>query len=383
MQNYKKFIVSVLLIPLPFMLALFALLYVYDPYMLFHKPYFREVTFKQDMRLMARFIVDNYTFDSAILGTSMLENTSAKEAGEKLGGKWMNLSLAGSTLAERAIILEYLLKKKNIQAVIYSLDAFALAENRINNTNFKLAYNDNPQQRFGLYLNKDIILCALQFSTKEKCVGTPITDLSLEDFTKWALKEEYKMQFGGFENWLKSKDEKFKKGIIEPMLNHKGSFFVHPQVDTEIQRANVKKDLLTLISSHPNTTFHFLIPTYSRMLYSINAERGEFYSNKDFILFSKYQDVLKWLIQLTKDYSNVKIYGFDDLDYADDIANYKDPSHYNVDMNSMQLDAIANQMHILTPQNMDEYFKIMATRIKDYNLEPFIQQVKQYVESQK
>ena len=119
MQNYKKFIVSVLLIPLPFMLALFALLYVYDPYMLFHKPYFREVTFKQDMRLMARFIVDNYTFDSAILGTSMLENTSAKEAGEKLGGKWMNLSLAGSTLAERAIILEYLLKKKNSRMEIF------------------------------------------------------------------------------------------------------------------------------------------------------------------------------------------------------------------------------------------------------------------------
>ena len=78
MQNYKKFIVSVLLIPLPFMLALFALLYVYDPYMLFHKPYFREVTFKQDMRLMARFIVDNYTFDYIVCNDSTLDNLKLK-----------------------------------------------------------------------------------------------------------------------------------------------------------------------------------------------------------------------------------------------------------------------------------------------------------------
>ena len=384
MQKYKKFIIAVLLIPLPFIFALFALLYIYDPYMLFHKPCFREIIFKQDMRLMARFVIDNYTFDSVIIGTSMLQNTSAKEADEKLGGKWMNLSLAGSTLAERAIVLEYFFKRKrNVQAVIYSLDAFTLAQNRGNNTNFKSAYEDDWKKRFGLYLNKNTILCALQFSKKAKCIGSPLTDPSLEDFIKWIFEEDGKMRFGGFENWLKGNDEAFKKRITEPMLNHTGNFFVHSQVNTKIHQANTKKILLDFIASHPNTKFHLLIPTYSRMLYAVNAKGGEFYFNKDFILFSQYQDVLKWLIRETQNYPNVKIYGFDDLDYADNIANYKDPSHYNIDMNSMQLDAIANQTHILTTQNMEEYFKTMETRIKNYNLEPFMQQIKRYMESQK
>lgn len=195
-----------------------AMAYIRDPLMLLHEPYFREITFKQDMRLMARFVIDNYTFDSVIIGTSMLQNTSAKEADEKLGGKWMNLSLAGSTLAERAIVLEYFFKRKrNVQAVIYSLDAFTLAQNRGNNTNFKSAYEDDWKKRFDLYLNKDAILCALQFSKKAKCIGSPLTDPSLEDFIKWIFEEDGKMRFGGFENWLKGNDEAFKKRIAEPI----------------------------------------------------------------------------------------------------------------------------------------------------------------------
>ncbi|CAM4085776.1 hypothetical protein [Campylobacter armoricus] len=85
--------------------------------------------------------------------------------------------------------------------------------------------------------------------------------------------------------------------------------------------------------------------------------------------------MIKYIIQKSKTFENVKIYGFDDLDYADNIANYKDLNHYNIDMNSMQLDAIKNQTNILTPENMDEYFKIMVEKIKNYDLNPLIKQI--------
>ena len=66
----------------------------------------------------------------------------------------------------------------------------------------------------------------------------------------------------------------------------------------------------------------------------------------------------------------------DDLDYADDIRNYKDQAHYNIDMNSMHLDAIKNNTHILTTQNMDRYFELMEQKIRAYDLEPLIQIIK-------
>ena len=76
------------------------------------------------MRQQAAGIINNYEFDSIILGTSMLENTSAKEAGEKLGGKFMNISLSGSNFYERSFVLEYALRKKEIKKIIYSLDEY-------------------------------------------------------------------------------------------------------------------------------------------------------------------------------------------------------------------------------------------------------------------
>ena len=72
---------------------------------------------------------------------------------------------------------------------------------------------------------------------------------------------------------------------------------------------------------------------------------------------------------LSKDISNIKIYGFDDLDYADNLGNYFDSTHYNDDMNSMQLDAIATQTHIVTSENIDAYLDTMEQKIYEYDIE--------------
>lgn len=93
---------------------------------LYHKPFFRNATFSSDIRIQAAGVINNYNFDSVILGSSMLENTSAKEAGDKLDGQWVNLSLSGSYLNERNVIMKYLFEKKNIYQIIYFLDVFTL-----------------------------------------------------------------------------------------------------------------------------------------------------------------------------------------------------------------------------------------------------------------
>ena len=59
--------------------------------------------YKANMRQQAAGIINNYEFDSIILGTSMLENTSAKEADEKLGSKFMNISLSGSNFTKEVL----------------------------------------------------------------------------------------------------------------------------------------------------------------------------------------------------------------------------------------------------------------------------------------
>ena len=77
----------------------------------------------------------------------------------------------------------------------------------------------------------------------------------------------------------------------------------------------------------------------------------------------------RWLIEESSKFDNLDIYGFDDMNYADNIANYRDSTHYNTDMNKLQLDSIKNKTHILTPQNIESYLDIMQEKIKSYNID--------------
>ena len=79
-----------------------------------------------NMRIQAAGIINSFDFDSAILGTSVLENSSAKEMGKVLGGNFVNLSVSGASHYERAIILEHALRQKSLQKVVYSLDRYYL-----------------------------------------------------------------------------------------------------------------------------------------------------------------------------------------------------------------------------------------------------------------
>ncbi|HEG0496238.1 TPA: hypothetical protein SB541_000155 [Campylobacter jejuni] len=367
MASYKKWVFLVLLFPIPIIFILIMLIYFYDPLQLYHKPFLRNITFSSDLRVQAAGIINNYNFDSVIIGTSMLENSSKEEANKKLEGQWVNLSLSGSYLNERSVVMKYLFNKKNIHQIIYSLDVFTLNYPLNKDTsNFDYLYNDsfvNPLRLYLNFKNPKFIICALTNSTKEKCVGK----YDLENVTKWIIRKHIAFDF---KNW-DFKDKKLVKAILNAQ-----KFNPKYNINIETNKKYIDTKLLDFIKAHPNTQFHLIIPTYSRMLYRILFLDKGYYYNKNSILFSKYQAILKWLIKETSKYPNVKIYGFDDLSYADNIANYKDPVHYNIDMNSMQLDAIKNHTHILTPENMDKYFKIMEEKIKNYDLNPFLIYIK-------
>lgn len=358
----KQFVFGACLIPLPVVVVLFGILWLYDPLQLFHKPIFRETTFFGDMRLAARGIIRYYDFDSVILGTSMLENTSAKEAGEKLGGKWVNLSLINSSYDERAVILEYLFGYKKPQKIIYSLESFTIAFIK-DTSRFDYLYDENPLDDFKVYLNDKFILCALAWRESKDCTGR-----DLEELLKWSNHEDLKILFGGFEKWLKYG----KKETIAMLKNIKDTPFVvkKDNFDLEKQRNYIQTYVLDFVAENPQTQFYFIVPTYSRLSYRIGSDN---FDNK--VFYNRALN-LKWFVQELEKYPNTKIFGFDTLDYADDIASYRDFIHYNVDMNSLHLDSIKQGKHILDSNNIDSYLKVMEDKIKNYDLKPFIEKAK-------
>ena len=283
-------------------------------------------------------------------------------------------------------MLKYLFENKQIKNIIYTIDSGEMFNDndktieqlskedswkKTSRVNY-LIYKENKMfnksffEKLKYYLNKHTIKCALIWSKKPKCVG----EKKLPDFADWYVR--YKDSFGGFKNWSDSAKEPVKKGFKDLKM-----YFNIINIPTTNSKNHLKRSIFYFADNNPQTNFYLIIPTYSRLLYKLPQMIG---ANKNKLsaeqYFHNWQYMIKWFIQESKKYPNIKIYGFDDLDYADNIANYEDLHHYNIDMNSMQLDAIANGTHILTPENINNYLSIMESKIKNYDLSPFTNELK-------
>lgn len=384
-KNYKIFsicfagIVSVVVFS---GFALCALLYIYDPFWLFHKPIFRATTYHSDIRIQAKGIIDNADFDSVILGTSMLENTSAKEAGQKLGGKWVNLSLAGSDFSERKILLDYALKRKNIKQVIFSIDNFVLINgDRENSTSWRVdsrLYTEGLfLEKFKRYLNKKFIKCAFRWSKKAECVGDKNDLETIAQDNNYRANKKY---FGGMAHWLEWQKEQAVKQYIEYVKNDfRPKSAETKRLNFDEQKIYLQESILQIIKENPQVEFYLIFPPHTRFYYALFPfSETHHKGRKGKEIFAETKQILPYLAQEVENLENVKIYGFDNLDYADNIANYIDHEHYYLDMNSMQLDAIANGTHILTPQNIDKYLATMESKIKNYDIAPLIKQIQEW-----
>ena len=367
MNPYKRFILIYFSLSFVIPILISALLYIYDPLQVWHKPYFRDTTFIRDSRIQIKGIVKNYDFDSFILGTSMLENILSKDANQKFGNKWANISSGGFALNERAVILKYMLKHTQPKNIIYSLDIGHLVETHKNDTkNFAFLYDDNELNDLKIYLNKKFVLCAIRFSKSGDCVGSKDLDNFISNL--WIKDIGHNARFGGMQKWLENKENEQIKDTIKELSLMKTPPPYNPAPFSDSIKSNQKfleENLLIFARANPRTRFYVVIPTYSRLFYRLNDK-----------IFPKEKVILKWLVNEVANLKNVAIYGFDDLDYADEIANYKDLTHYNIDMNQMQLDAIANGTHILTPQNIDSYLSTMEQKIKNYDIAPLIAEIK-------
>lgn len=157
-------------------------------------------------------------------------------------------------------------------------------------------------------------------------------------------------------------DEKLPKVEIQRWLESVNQQVV-AQTDISEFQESFNRFILFFIKQNPNTQFELIIPPYSTLQHILIKEN---------FIHSQFALELKWILQATKDYPNVRVYGFDNLPYTDDIANYRDFTHYNTDMNSLQLDAIKDKSHILTLENIDMYLNVMHQKIQNYDLAPLI-----------
>lgn len=357
-MSYKRFCLGVVLLPMPFIVFIGIMLYLYDAGQVWHKPYFRDTKFfelRVHSRMQNKALIDFYDFDSIIMGSSMMFGMSYKEAEEKLGGSWVNMSMSGSSMHDKAVVLEYAFKKKEIAQMIISLDWIEVVHNS-NTDSFNYLYDDRMLNNMKLYLDLNFIGCALTWSNSPKCIGDRDSYKQIMRQNDISLDREQ-----GEIKWLENnRNKKLDANILESAQK---TWEIKPKhIDMRPHINYLNNNIFSLVRDNPNTTFHFIMPTHTRLIYRIQPA-SEFYV---------WREVMKYFVAESTRYSNMKIYGFDDLAYADNLGNFIDGTHYHTSLSSMQLDSIKNNTHILTAENIETYLNTMEQKIKDYDLKHIV-----------
>ncbi|WP_295391971.1 hypothetical protein [uncultured Thiodictyon sp.] len=358
-----------------------------DPYRIFHKPWVRDNYYlnTSKMRIEASGIINTEDFDSIILGTSMAANFSPNEASQVFRSHFVNISLDGSSIAERSIVLAYALKNRNLSRVIFSLDGTSSGNSAINGTPitpYIRLYDDNPLNDIFLYASNIKImqyaLCRNRvFSSNRLCPNTR----DLETLVEWHSDWDHRRRFGGLSKWLAATNSGQVLNALHTIadsINAINSGKIKEIDWTEVAAAQTngqrefKETLLSFAAKYPATNFYLFFPPCSRLQYAIMKQSTP-------QAFENYLETVRFMVQESARYSNIKVFGFETESFLDDIANYKDTSHYHQRYNSKMLRWMKSGEHQLTPSNLDAYIAVITERAANYPLKNIGAQIDAYL----
>lgn len=333
MSNKNK-IVWFLICPFSFIIFLLyfiSVAYFYDPLQLFSEKYPNR--YVENTRLAAKRVIDNYDFDGVYLGTSMLLMSDPKELKD---GKYINITLDGSSIKERSYLLDYLLLNKKITSVIYTLDGIR-DDLSFFKKDFSLLYQSNSViNKIKIYFQGLIpYMCFFALSKHEECIGRMH---NYYDLQKEFVRPDYILNKNDFK------------------LKRKNFIFIR-------ERENIKKYILKYVKENPNINFHIVIPPYHILYYKIQL---------DYLI-----GIYKIGIEELSKYANVKIYFFGNERFSENVNNWQnDLAHYKKHINSRINKAINEGANIITADNMDEEFDKFIKKVENYDIKAYEEALK-------
>ncbi|HCJ51359.1 MAG TPA: hypothetical protein DHV67_05810 [Gallionella sp.] len=367
----KKWVLVYLILVLVPIIMLIGAFWAYDPLQLYHKPWGRPATFNTNMRIQAAGIIRNHDFDSIILGTSIMENYSSKEVGKRLSGNFVNISISAGDYFERARVLGFLFKIKNIRNVVYSLDSVYMntraGYSLFPYPTYEYLYDNNQLNDIRVYLNHFYIKCLSTWSADGDCVGfTP--DLNRPN--AWSGDNENLRRFGGLDKWCAASGNYLMQDSIGKIRQAgqavaTGSVlrFTEEQVGQRVASAltYVDKYVIHFVKANPETRFYFVFPPYSRVQYAI------WYQYRTINSFI-HAAVLRHLAMEASRLPNMQVFGFENEAYSDDIANYMDIVHAHPDHDAYLLASLASGRGCLTLANVESYIEESKQKGLGYDL---------------
>ena len=327
MMNLKKILLKGFII---FFLAVVPISFFVikmDPYQFFE----RDDIYLGKERYQIPGLARNQDYDTAIVGTSMIENFVDSEVSEKLNTDAIKLPLSASYITEQGLVIDMAMKHNKPKNIIWNIDyrCLDINEGEVYDKEIEFPeylYDEKTYNDFRYVINHSNLFLSmkkLHFKNSGKDEFNEFkSDLSLlntwytwQEFNKEVLLEDYK---------------KLKSG--ERPLEDKLNFNDLSQIKTIID-----SEIIPRLKEYKDTEFILTFPPKSILWFRLLDEKG--------LLENKEQAQL-YLLEKVKDLENVTVYNFQNVyEITKNFDIYHDLNHYDKSGNDYIVDSIKNESH--------------------------------------
>lgn len=325
----KKWFKKCIICLLTAIFLVFVLVFIFDPYFHFHKP-FSFISYRlYDERYTNDGISRHFDYDTIITGTSMAQNFKTSELDRLYGTKSVKETFSGAGYKELSENLERALERnKNLKTIFWTMDYNALRRDKdwTQYENYPTyLYDDNPWNDVEYIFNKDVLYHGVLPNIMLTLGGYRST--TMDEYSSWDKETGLEYIMESYDRW--EERAPMREGLSDE--------------ERVIVTDNVRQNFEELIKKHPDVTFYIFYSPYSICFWDFLNQEGMMKEQ-----FEAEQIATEILLQ----YDNVKLYNFyDRYDIICNTDNYRDKEHYSPEINTKILEWMTTDENRITKEN--------------------------------
>lgn len=349
---FKKFLVSLIAL----ILVVISTVYIIDPF-----NYYRWNDNRwMDSRFVTPGIIKNYDFNYAIIGSSMIQNMQMDWFKEKGYHSPVKLTKGGMNINEELLVMDVLLKNDIKVDTMLNIDIHSILScekiQPVSDYYPDYLFNEIILDDYKYWFNFDALFYYVPVNVIAdlmKGLGIPYRE---------GVKD--KLDIDKIGEWISSYD--FGKDIVLKNYLDENQNVSQIKEHTNLEIENKVDEIvnyLELYCERINKQNHILtiaFPPYSVLYWKDQLVKGTL----DDIIYTKY-----YLIQKLLEIPNVKIIDLQSLPQINDLNNYKDLTHYNLDLQKIYADSIFDDKYTIEEiEQLENNLNILNEYINEFSL---------------
>ncbi len=314
-------------------MVIVAIVVFFDPFFHYHDAIspLKRVLEERDYQVAGT--LDNFEYDSIILGNSMAENFNNKWFDETFGGQSVKAVKAAGSNGSLLYYLDRAYETHEIKQVFYTVTMDMLTydtKTSYESESYYYMINDNPIDDIKYVMNKDVLL---------KKIPIMLAYSFVIDYDE-----------GEAYNWYSSKN--FSAEASTKFYYPNDYFLEDIPIDENIEYLDDNISLIVAeLEAHPDTEFYIVFPPVSILWWDNEYRNGRLEWN-----LKKFETACNAILE----YDNVHLYAtFAEEDIICDMNLYMDTVHFNQNISHEIVNQIANNVNLITKDNVSEYSDYM------------------------